>query len=250
MHLGHACGLLTGAALAAGFLANERFNDNETRSTAALHITIQLAKAYPELTGSVNCRDISEANFTNLRGRLRYLQEGKGRMCGRIHLKWSSQAHALIDTALTEFEQNRPDRECANCAAQTMNKIAAWVGMEAENSALVAGLAGGVGLLGNVCGALATGVYALSVSQYLEKESKKRDSRIRGSLQELTGAGFKGPATQLRHAFIDRFDSELCLQIAQRPFQDIEDHSAFIEQGGCREVIGFVEEWVEDQCAS
>ena len=35
MHLGHICGLLTGAALATGFLARERFDDNETGATAA-----------------------------------------------------------------------------------------------------------------------------------------------------------------------------------------------------------------------
>lgn len=45
MHLGHACGLLTSAALAAGFVARARFDDDGTRSGAALHAAIQLAKA-------------------------------------------------------------------------------------------------------------------------------------------------------------------------------------------------------------
>ncbi len=250
MYLGHACGLLTGAALAAGFLAKARFRDNETRSTAALHATRQLAKAYSEFAGSINCREITEINLTNLRGRLRYLREGKGRMCGRIHLRWSPQAHELIDKALTEFEEHKPDQECANCAVKTLKKMATSVGMDEEDSVLVAGLAGGVGLLGNVCGALAAGVYALSVSQYLEQEGKKRDSRIRGSFQELTGASFRGSATQLKLAFIDRFSGELCIQIAQRQFQDIEDHSAFIEPGGCQEAIEFVADWIEGQSAS
>ena len=102
MHLGRACGLLTGAALAAGFVAKERFDDNETRSGAALHAAIQLARSHPEFTGSVNCCEITEAHLTNLSGRLRYLQPGKGRMCGRLHLKWAPQAQELIDAALTE----------------------------------------------------------------------------------------------------------------------------------------------------
>ena len=38
MHLGHACGLLTGAALAAGFLYLARFDDDDNRSAAALDI--------------------------------------------------------------------------------------------------------------------------------------------------------------------------------------------------------------------
>jgi hypothetical protein len=250
MHLGYACGLLTGAAVATGFLARERFGDDATRSAAALYATIQLAKAHPDLTGSVNCREITEINFTNLIERIRYLREGKARMCGRLHLRWSPQAHELIDKALTEFEEHTPDQTCSNCAVKTMEKMAAHVGIEAEDAVLVAGLAGGVGLLGNVCGALAAGVYALSVSRQMEHEHKKRDSRMRGSIQELTGASFRGPATQLRLGFIDRYDSELCIQITERQFQDIEDHSAFVEQGGCKEVIKFVADWVEADSAS
>lgn len=244
MHLGHACGLLTGAAMAAGFLAKERFDDNEMRSAAALYATIQLAKAHPELTGSVNCRDITEIPLTNLNGRLRYLWEGTARMCGHLHLKWSTQAHELIDKALTEFEEHSPARDYKNCAVNTLEKIVTSAEIEENDSILVAGLAGGVGLLGNVCGAMSTGVYAMSVYHYLKQGGKKRDSRIQGSLHELVGARYRGSATQLRIEFIDCFGSELCTQITRRKFQDMEDHSAFIKQGGCNDVIGFVTNWV------
>ncbi len=52
MHQGHACGLLTGSVLAAGFVAQERFQDDETMSGATLHAAIQLTKAFPEYSGS------------------------------------------------------------------------------------------------------------------------------------------------------------------------------------------------------
>jgi len=51
MHLGYACGLLTGAALAAGFVARARFDDDRTRSGAALQAAIQIAKAYRNSPG-------------------------------------------------------------------------------------------------------------------------------------------------------------------------------------------------------
>lgn len=244
MHLGHACGLLTGASVAAGFLARRRFNDDKTRSAAALYATIQLSKAYPELAGSANCRDITEVSLTNLSGRLRYLQKGKARMCGRLHLRWGPQAHELIKGALTQFEAQRPVSECDNCAVDTLKKVVTSAGTKEEDAVLVAGLAGGVGLLGNVCGALAVGVFALSAIHYLHKESKKRDSRIRGSLEELVGTRYRGAATLLRLAFIDRFGSDLCNQIIGRHFKDIEDHSIFIKSGGCQEVIDFIANWV------
>lgn len=244
MHFGHACGLLTGAAVAAGFLARERFNDDENRSAAALYASIQLAKAFPELSGSANCRDITEVSFTKLSGRLRYLQQGKARMCGRLHLQWAQQAHELITKALTRFEALRPVRECSNCAVLTLKKVVTSTGMKEKDAVLVAGLAGGVGLLGNVCGALGAGVFALSTIHYLRKDSKKRDSRIRGSLHELAGTRYKGAATRLRLSFIERFGSDLCNQIIRRHFKDIEDHSIFIKDGGCQEVIDFIANWI------
>jgi hypothetical protein len=132
----------------------------------------------------------------------------------------------------------------------TLKKVVTSAGMKEEDAVLVAGLAGGVGLLGNVCGALAAGVFALSTIHYLCKDSKKRDSRIRGSLQELAGTRYKGAATRLRLAFIERFGGALCSQIVRRHFKDIEDHSIFIKGGGCQEVIDFIANWIMHHKAS
>jgi len=249
MHLGHACGLLTGAVLAAGFVARSRFDDDRTRSGAALHAAIQLAEAHLELTGSVNCGEITEVSLTKLSGRLRYLQQGKGRMCGRLHLKWASQAQQLIDKALMEFWERRSAGGCANCAVQTLRELESSVGMKAGDSVVVAGLAGGVGLLGNVCGALATGVFAMSARHHLRRQRKKRDSRIRGSLEELARINYRGDPTRLRRAFIEQFGSELCIDIIGRNFQDAADHSMFVEQGGCQNVTAFVANWITERSA-
>ncbi|GMR01166.1 MAG: hypothetical protein BMS9Abin19_0525 [Gammaproteobacteria bacterium] len=244
MHLGHACGLLTGAILTAGFVARARFDDDGARSGAALHAAIQLARAYPELTGSVNCLEITEVSLTQLSGRLRYLQQGKGRMCGRLHLKWAPQAQQLIDRSLLEFRDGRQAGSCANCAVRTLRELVSTVGMNAADSVLVAGFAGGVGLCGNVCGALAAGVFAMSAGRQLSREQKKRDSRIRGSLEELVGTNYRGATTRLRLDFVQQFGSELCVDIIGQRFQDAGDHSVFVEQGRCDNVTKFVAEWV------
>jgi hypothetical protein len=121
--------------------------------------------------------------------------------------------------------------------------------MKAGDSVLVAGFAGGVGLLGNVCGALAAGVFATSAGYHLAQERKKRDSRIRGSLEELAGANYRGAATRLRLEFIGQFGSELCIDIIGRGFQDAADHSMFVEQGGCENVTRFVADWTAEHSA-
>lgn len=240
MHSGAACGLLTGAALAAGFLAKERFHDEETRIEATLYATIMLAQAHPELTTSINCKDITEVSLTTLGGRLSYLLKGKGSLCGRLHIKWASQAHEIIEKAFIEFNENRSKKNCANCAVATLKKLGPSFGMSVEDATVVAGLAGGVGLLGNVCGALAAGVFALSAAPYLRQTQESRDSQIRGALQELWGSAYQGPAKQLQQDFNERFSEVTCSKIVGRKFLDIDDHANFISEGGCKEVIEFV----------
>jgi hypothetical protein len=257
MHLGHACGLLTGAVMAAGFVARSRFDDDGTRSGAALFAAIQLAKAHPELitkahpelTGSGNCREITEMSLTKLSGRLRYVQQGKGRMCGRLHVKWAPKAQQVIDKALMEFAERRPAGSCANCTVQTMRELKSSVRMKAKDSVLVAGFAGGVGLLGNVCGALAAGVFAMSAADHLGPKHRKRDSRIRGSFEELAGVNYRGAATRLRLEFVRQFGSELCINIIGRRFRDAADHSTFVEQGGCENVRKLVIDWTAEHVA-
>ena len=75
-----------------------------------------------------------------------------------------------------------------------------------------------MGLLGNVCGALASGVFALSLTRYLGREGDKRDSQLKGALQELAGATYRGAPTELRLAFADRFGSDQCIDIV--PFDE------------------------------
>jgi hypothetical protein len=240
MHRGDACGLLTGAVLAAGFEAKRRFGDAGTRSAAALHAAVRLAAGLPELAGSIDCRDFTETELVTIAGRLKYFRTGVAPRCGRVHLKWGERAHRLIDRSLTEFAARGPVRSAANCATETMRRCAPAVGVPEADAVVVAGLAGGVGLLGNVCGALGAGVFALGVQRYGRRREDRRDSRLRGTVQELVGAAYRGAATKLRRAFEAGFGSRLCEEVIGRRFDSPASHAAFIEQGGCREVMASV----------
>jgi C_GCAxxG_C_C family probable redox protein len=244
MHLGHACGLLTGAALAAGFRARSQLEDEESITEATLNATIQITEAFPELTGSINCREITDISFSTFGGKLKYLQQGKGKMCGRLHLKWASQAHDLIEKTLAEFDKHKSTGRCENCAVITMKRLVNSGIVKNEDSVLVAGLAGGIGLSGNVCGALAAGVFAVAANSYLSKKNKKRDSQLKGAVHEFFGTKNRGLPAQIRLAFIDKFGSELCVEISKKRFENISDHSSFIQNGGCSEVIEQISSWV------
>jgi len=245
MHTGQACGLLTGAILAAGVLASERFEDDDTAITATVFTASRLATAYPELSGTVNCLEITGIDLTTVGGRLKYLRTGGGSNCGHLHLKWGSQANELIEESLSSYSDSRPARGCENCAVATLRPLAAAVGLAPRDAVVVAGLAGGFGLLGNVCGALAAGVFALSAARFLDRPDAPRDSWLRGGHQELSGSAYGGEPTRLRTALIDEFGSDLCLDIVGRRFSDGEDHSEYMANGGCGDVVRFVVECAE-----
>jgi hypothetical protein len=243
MHRGHACGLLTGVVLAAGFVAQQRFKDDKSKSGAILHTAVELAREFPEYSGFLNCREITEKDLTKLGGRLSYYREGLGKMCGRLHLKWAPRAQELIEKSLMDYKPKSP---CANCAVRTMQELGASTRLETWEPTLMAGFAGGIGLSGNVCAALASGVYSMTTNYQISRRKKKRDSQFRGSVEELTGKNYRGTLTNFWLKFTEHFGSVLCIDIIDRHFENVEDHASFVDQGGCENVINFVSKWVSE----
>ena len=241
MHQGDACGLLSGAILSAGLQAARRFHDDATRSAATLEAAVRLASAYPETSGAVDCREITGQSFVTLRDKAQYMREGKARQCGRLLVKWANRADSLIDETLTEFETCDPSPSCANCSVETFKGIASKEELARSGPTYVAGLAGGVGLLGRSCGALTVGILVLTLRHYAARRFQRRDSRFLGSVHELGMARFRKRPARLLEAFELEFGSQLCSEIVGRPFTSPGDHASFIAEGGCRDVIGFVQ---------
>ena len=241
MYQGDACGLLSGAVLSAGLQATRRFDDDATRSAATLHAAVRLAKAYPEISGAVDCREITGQSVVTLREKAQYMREGKARQCGRLLMKWANRADSVIDQALSEFEGCDPSPSCTNCAVETFERIAKDDELARSRSTYVAGLAGGVGLLGRGCAALTVGILVLTLRHYAVRRSRRRDSRFLGSLHEFGLARFRRRPARLLEEFEREFGSDLCNDIVGRAFTSPSDHASFIAEGGCSEVIDFVE---------
>jgi hypothetical protein len=241
MHQGNACGLLSGAVLSAGLQAARRFDDDATRSAATLHAPVRLAEAYPETSGAVNCREITGQSVITLKEKAQYMREGKARQCGRLLMKWANRTDTLIDEALTEFETRDPTPNCAHCSVETFKRIASKEELARSGSTYVAGLAGGVGLLGRSCAALTVGILVLTLRQYAARRFQRRDSRFLGTLHEIGLGRFRKRPARLLEEFKLEFGSDLCSEIAGRRFTSANDHASFIAEGGCYEVIDLVE---------
>lgn len=244
MHRGDACGLLSGAVLSAGLQAARRFEDNATRAAATLHAAVRLAEAFSEASGAIDCWEITGQSLVRLGEKVRYVRDGKARQCGRLLMKWASRTDALIDTALTEFEARGRTQNCANCAVQTFERIASEQELARSGTTYVAGLAGGVGLRGRSCAALTVGIFVLTLRHYSDRRRPRRDSQLLGRLHELGLASFRRRPARLLEHFQRQHGSDLCSEIVGRLFTTPEDHASFIADGGCREVIDFVEDQV------
>ncbi|MDP6346526.1 MAG: C-GCAxxG-C-C family protein [Alphaproteobacteria bacterium] len=245
MHQGQACGHLWGAALAAGIRAAETSRDEHIRSAATLHAAIRLAERFSDDGWAFSCRENIGADLTSLNGRLRYLRSDKPRACGRKALAWASDADAAIDAALAEFDPDAVDKPCANCAVECLRGIAAPAEVPADDRCVVAGLAGGLGLTGNVCAAISVGVFALSLRHYADRGNRPRDGMLRAAIQELDliDLGLRRRPRRLLGDFAARFGGLRCVDIVGRRFDGIDDHTRHVADGGCQEVIGFVADW-------
>ena len=246
MHQGNACGLLSGAILSAGMQAARRFEDDATRSAATLCVAIRLAELYPEISGSVNCREITGQSVISLSDKVRYRREGKARMCGRLLMSWLGHASQLIDDALKEFEEQKQPTNLVNCSTKSFKRFGSDAEVDKYASTYVAGLAGGVGLQGRSCAALTVGILILSLRHYAGRKSTVPDSRFVGTLHELGLGRFRKVPARLLDEFKKEFGSDLCSEIVGCKFTNQADHSSFIVRGGCSEIIDFVDDKVSE----
>ena len=99
-------------------------------------------------------------------------------------------------------------------------QLAAW----GFASLVPAGLAGGIGLCGGGCGALGAAIWLIEM-----------DSRQEGNAK----SDFKNPrALAAVEKFMKCTDYEFeCAEIVGRKFENVEEHAAYVREGGCSEII-------------
>lgn len=93
-----------------------------------------------------------------------------------------------------------------------------------EEMIMVAGLAGGIGLSGNACGALGAAIWM-------------------NTLQRIKHGTFKSSLTdpeseKILNAFLEVTNYEMeCHKICGKQFKTVEEHTDYIRNGGCQKLI-------------
>lgn len=221
---GHQCGMLWGSSLAVGAESFRRFGHSGNANAMAIKVTQHVMGSFVTRSRSANCREIIGCDLTTKAGMRKLMVKTilSGFVyskCFNLAKKWAPEA---FETALKGLSTGSADipKQALSCASETVIKM----GATTEQATMVAGFAGGMGLSGNACGALAAAMW-YNTLEWCRKNPGK--------------FAYTNPvANAMLREFKETTGGEmLCEKICGRRFNTIEEHNDFIQNGGCSKLI-------------
>ena len=218
---GYQCGMLWGAALAAGAEAYRLYGPGPLAEVRSIVAAQKLVASFRNLAGKIDCREIIGLDMTGkmeLLPLLRMLVTGKPVGCFFRAGRYAKLAFELINDACSG-----PDMEVPSAPVSCSAELARRVGASGLHATMAAGLAGGIGLSGGGCGALGAAVW-LAV--------------MKGRSQGLGDKTLAGLTGRLFTMFSNVAGSDFrCSTVTGRRFDTIAGHAACVRSGGCEAVI-------------
>ena len=219
---GYQCGMLWGAALAAGAQAYRLYGSGAHAETAAIIASQRAVESFRTRSkDEINCLEITEINFqgnNQILPILKFFAKGGPIGCFRMAARYAPVAYSEIDSALSEkyYEIPSPPVSCTTMFANKMS-------VSEMHAVMAAGLAGGIGLSGGACGVLGTAIWIHRMNQ----------------TDEPVGLNFTdGWVGDLIERFLESSDYEFeCSEIVGRKFENVSDHADYLGKGGCSKII-------------
>ncbi|HEY4788860.1 MAG TPA: C-GCAxxG-C-C family protein [Bacteroidales bacterium] len=224
MNTQHQCGMLWGSALAAGAESYRMCNDQGKAIGKAITASQYIVESFSKRAKTVNCRDIIGFDMSDKLNMAKFMIKAlpggfTNMICMDIAEKWAPEA---IESATVGLDKNLTDLPPlpVSCASEVAKKM----GAGDKEIVTVAGLAGGLGLSGNGCGALSAAIWISSLDW-----CKKHPGE----------SGYLNPKSkEILKAFYNATGSEMvCSKITGQQFRTITDHTEFIKSGGCNKLI-------------
>ena len=218
MQQGYQCGMIWGAALAAGAQAHRLFGPGPQAETAAVIASQKLVEAFRAREKSINCLEITDTDWKVKTQMLLNFLKGGPITCLRMAARYTPKAFSEINSALSEKPVEAPSPP-VSCSAMLAKKM----GVSDMQAVMAAGFAGGIGLSGGGCGALGAAIWIIAMNHpeesgfKLMKNSKIADTMDR--FQKSTDYKFE------------------CSEIVGRKFENVGDHAGYLRDGGCSELI-------------
>jgi hypothetical protein len=225
--LGYQCGMLWGSTLAAGAESFRRYSDQRHATAKAITAAQHIVESYSKRTKSVNCRDVVGFDFSNKISEAKFMLSSlpggfTNIVCMNLADKWAPEAIQSAREGLDQELKDIPEQPLS-CASE----VAVKMGACNEEKIMVAGLAGGMGLSGNACGALGAAIWMSSLAWCRKNPGK---------------SGYANPGTkEILKVFRKENSSEfLCSKISGQCFKTIRDHTEFVKNGGCSKLINIL----------
>jgi hypothetical protein len=221
MQYGYQCGMLWGAALAAGAQAYRLFGPGPQAETAAILAAQRLVSAFRSRNKSMDCVDITHLSKTASAKDLamHFLVKGGVIGCFRMAANYAPLAFKEINAAFseTDFDVPSPPLSCASILAKKM-------GVSEMHAVMAAGFAGGIGLSGGACGALGAAIWI---------------SGLNSGKEDVSKIVFAPPAaSDLVDRFVESADYEFeCAKIVGRKFETVGEHAEHMRNGGCSKIM-------------
>ena len=216
---GYQCGMIWGASLAVGAEAHRRYKDPGKATGAAILATQRIMQSFENRTSSIECEDITQTDFQNKKSFARYMLSGKFVSCFRLAGRWAPEALEAAEQGLAVDKADLPEKT-KSCASEVIRLM----GGSEEQILMAAGFAGGMGLSGNGCGALAAAVWM--------------NALIRNRQGTGKSASFDPSTDFTLKVFYEETDYEIeCHKICGQRFNALDEHTEFLKKGGCKKLI-------------
>jgi hypothetical protein len=217
---GHQCGMLWGAAMATGAEAYRRTDDAFEAQAMALSAAKELVASFEDHNHTIECREITGVRMNRLSGLLKYMIQSliagmENNKCFVMAEEWAPKALEASKAGLQSSSTTAPRYNCAVMIAKMLEA-------SDEEATMVAGFAGGIGLSGKGCGALAAAIW-LKTLAWLKQHPGKSAPMFRFPEVSQLINGFKQQTN----------DCLRCEEICHQKFNSAEAHSAYLEYGGC-----------------
>lgn len=226
MQQGYQCGMLWGAALAAGAQAYRLYGEGAQAETMAILASQRLVKSFRSRFKEINCLEITDLEW-NAPSRKRsetisqvfkFFFKGGPVLCFSMAAEYARIAFSQINTIYSDTSTLLPNPPIS-CAALLAQKM----GASGIRAVMAAGLAGGIGLSGGGCGALGAAIWIIGINDGME------------NTKTMTGPPGGQDAIDV---FLKNSDYEFeCSKIVGRQFENPGDHAAYLRDGGCSKII-------------
>jgi hypothetical protein len=222
---GYQCGMIWGAALAAGAQAYRLYGPGPQAEAEAILAAQRLVEIFRTRNKEINCFEITEIEWKpTSRSRLlksvfKFFIKGGPVGCFRMAARYAPAAFREMNSTFSEnhFVAATPPVSCAAMLARRM-------GADEMHAVMAAGLAGGIGLCGGGCGALGAAIWIISMNCAREgiKSNDFENPRAQAALDD----------------FLKNTDFEFeCAKISGRKFESIDEHAEYLRNGGCSKII-------------